>query len=173
MSIFYYRLIIESPTHWEDIMKKTLHMVCPHCQLKAELNIQEEAEMILMRCVSCGSPYLYFHGETFEVNESEMDHLKEAEMKEVEGLLKINKDDEQAEAIEELNLGEDYQVLDELDDEEVQERLALPASTFKSQKNKPNLGLKKNRKPIDQEDLLNLKIDLETSRDVLEFLEKT
>ena len=84
-------------------MKKTLHMVCPHCKLKAELNIQEEAEMILMRCVSCDSPYLYFHGETFEVNESEMDHLKEAEMKEVEGFLKINDDDEEPETIEELN----------------------------------------------------------------------
>ena len=153
-------------------MKKTLHIVCPHCKLKAELNIQEEAEMILMRCVSCDSPYLYFHGETFEVNESEMDHLKEAEMKEVEGLLKINDDDDESKTIEELNSGEDYQVIDELDDEEVEERLALPASTFKSENSKSNLDLMKYKKPINEEDLLNLKIDLETSVDVLDFLEK-
>ena len=75
-------------------MKKTLHMVCPHCKLKAELNIQEEAEMILMRCVSCESAFLYFHGETFTVDESEMEKLKTAEIKEVEGELKIDREEE-------------------------------------------------------------------------------
>ncbi len=132
-------------------MKKTLNMICPHCKLKAELKIQEEAEMILMRCVSCSAPYLYFHGETFEVNESEMDHLKSAEMREVEGLLKVDEEQE-ASALEVEDEGKES---------------VMP--TIKKEDIKPRT---ERDRVITKQDIIDLRIDLEVSKDVLEFVEK-
>ncbi len=138
-------------------MKKKLNITCPHCCLKAELEIEEEAEMILMRCVSCSGPYLYFHGETYEVEENEMENLRKAELKQVEGLLHVDENtDEGVDESFETNSDDSTQV-------------ALQA------KNKPlhsRNGKVERDQVVGNDDIIDLIIDLETSQDVNEFIAK-
>lgn len=120
-----------------------LKIVCPTCSAKAELSIDADAEMVLLNCFKCKAPILYFHGETTTVDGVEMNKLQEDSMKAIEGFLSIQKKSTD------------------------KDNFLEKKESHKHQKGEPLLD-----HIISDEDILDLKIDLHYSNDVLDFIKK-
>lgn len=97
--------------------------------------------MLLLSCHSCKCPLMYYHGGVYEVDDVEMDKLKEKEFKAVEGYRKI------------------------LEPRRVGTKVELPRATHR-------MGQALRETSVNQDDLINLRIDLATCQDVNDFLEK-
>lgn len=68
---------------------KPLYVKCPHCKEVSELFLGSEAYMIVLNCPSCNSALMYYYGKTFEIDESEIEKIQgNLQMTTVQGILK-------------------------------------------------------------------------------------
>jgi len=121
-----------------------LSFQCPHCQNQVEVSLENEAMVIVMSCAHCKTPLMYYYGEVFEVDQIEMGELQQKQLKAVQGFMKVR---------------------------------GITAPLNKPMHDSTRAGTHSAGQPIreqaiNNDDVLDLMIDLETSNDVDEFLRK-
>lgn len=120
-----------------------LNFSCPQCRKAIELTLESEASVIVLSCVHCKAPLMYFHGEVFEVDEAEVQGLQGRQMKAVEGFLKVQGIAPQSQVAHKIR------------------------NAGSHKKGQPICD-----HAIGQEDITDLMIDLGTTEDVNDFLRK-
>jgi hypothetical protein len=56
---------------------KTLDVDCPRCGCGCDLRLDDETNVVLLSCPSCGSPLVSYYGQTFQVEPSEFRYLRQ------------------------------------------------------------------------------------------------
>lgn len=126
---------------------KPLYVKCPHCKEVSELFLGSEAYMIVLNCPSCNSALMYYYGKTFEIDESEIEKIQgNLQMTTVQGILKN------------INAREGSKNQTSL--------IVKPAEQRATHK----AGAPVRDIHIATDDITNLKIDLNTSKDVNDFI---
>ena len=109
-----------------------------------DVTLESEASVIVMSCVHCKTPLMYYYGEAFEVDSIEMGDLQQKQLKAVQGYMKVH------------------------GVHPTQSRSAMrPAPSAYH-----NPGEPVREAAIDKDDILDLLIDLETTQDVDDFLKR-
>lgn len=49
---------------------------CPCCRVSCEIVAEEGGDVIALSCPSCGTSLVYYHGQTFQIDPSELRFLK-------------------------------------------------------------------------------------------------
>ena len=131
---------------------KTLRVQCPHCGGSSKLFLASNPLILVLNCPQCQSPLLNSEGETFKVEDTKIVNMENHQIKEYIKSLKENQ------AMESSDYPEPESPM----------RLLSP-----SRERVLTLSGRPHRKiPIGEDDLLNLKIDLESSMDVTEFIDR-
>lgn len=126
---------------------KPLYVKCPHCKEVSELFLGSEAYMIVLNCPSCNSALMYYYGKTFEIDESEIEKIQgNLQMTTVQGILKN------------INAREGSKNQTSL--------IVKPAESRATHK----AGQPVRDGNIATDDITNLKIELNTSKDVNDFI---
>lgn len=126
---------------------KPLYVKCPHCKEVSELFLGSEAYMIVLNCPSCNSALMYYYGKTFEIDESEIEKIQgNLQMTTVQGILKN------------INAREGAKNQTSL--------IVKPAESRATHK----AGQPVRDGNIATDDITNLKIELNTSKDVNDFI---
>ena len=126
---------------------KPLYVKCPHCKEVSELFLGSEAYMIVLNCPSCNSALMYYYGKTFEIDESEIEKIQgNLQMTTVQGILKN------------INAREGSKNQTSL--------IVKPAEQRATHK----AGQPVREVQIASDDITNLKIELNTSKDVNDFI---
>jgi hypothetical protein len=69
---------------------KTLDVDCPRCGCGCDLRLEDETNVVLLSCPSCGSPLVSYYGQTFQVEPSEFRYLRQrGGMREATGALRM------------------------------------------------------------------------------------
>jgi hypothetical protein len=145
----------------EDKMK-TVTVQCPSCDEISDLYLGSEAFMIILNCPNCGSPLMYYYGKTFEINEEALEKIQKSEyLKNIGSLLK-----------EISKCGIKIQKPKKVHSYEPAAKLKIP-----KKRSGPHISIHLLGQPVRAEyftkdDLLDLKIEIETSRSVRDFLSK-
>lgn len=126
---------------------QNLHFNCPHCQYQIDVALDERSSILVMACAQCKTPLMYCHGDVFEVDSMEVGELQQKHLKAVRGYLKVHD-------LESPALGVRRSPMTQ-----------LPPATHR--KGEPVLD-----HGISREDIMDLRIDLETIDDVDEFLRR-
>ena len=63
---------------------------CPHCHVDVELSIENGASVIVLSCEHCKTRIMYYYGEAFEVDNNQMEHLQENQLRAVQGYMKVH-----------------------------------------------------------------------------------
>lgn len=63
---------------------------CPACKLTVAISLSKTSSMVVMSCVHCKTPIMYYHGDVFEVDSIEIADLQQKHLKAVEGYLKVH-----------------------------------------------------------------------------------
>lgn len=127
---------------------KPLYVKCPHCKEVSELFLGSEAYMIVLNCPSCNSALMYYYGKTFEIDESEIEKIQgNLQMTTVQGILKN------------INARENGKSQTSL--------IVKPAEQRATHK----AGAPVRERHIALDDITNLKIELNTSKDVNDFIQ--
>jgi hypothetical protein len=143
-------------------MVKKVVLDCPCCQKRCDIFLSTNASILLINCPFCSSPLLYYKRESFELTARQLDdiqnHCQETSI--VSMLRKI--------------------AHHALASSQAQAAAAAPRKTrrrsvrVKSHKTLITCGVAKQRNPegiyISRDDITNLRITLETCRDVQEFI---
>jgi len=125
----------------------SLNFICPHCREAMELSFEEPAQVLVMACAHCKTPLMYYHGEVFEVDSMEIGNLQQKHLKAVQGYLKVHDLESPALGVRRRS------------------QLSLPPATHR--RGQPVMD-----RVVSSEDIINLRIDLETSEDVEDFLRR-
>lgn len=126
---------------------KPLYVKCPHCKEVSELFLGSEAYMIVLNCPSCNSALMYYYGKTFEIDESEIEKIQgNLQMTTVQGILKN------------INARETTKNHTSL--------IVKPAEARATHK----AGAPVRDTHLGKDDITNLKIELNTSQDVNDFI---
>ena len=126
----------------------TIQITCPHCKEESEIHLESDARMVVLSCAHCKTSLMYYYGETFQVDSVEMSTLSEKRMQAVQGYMKL-KDPNQVSATQ-------------------------TSKTLAKRKGEPAhaVGAPVLDRQIHEDDLTNLRIDLETAEDVLDFINR-
>lgn len=125
-----------------------LNFKCPHCQETIDLTVENPVNMLVMQCHACKTPLMYYHGEVFEVDSIEVGDLQQKHLKAVQGYLKVH----------------------DLPLEELGARAGTqPIST---QPATHEAGAPLVDHVVDEHDIADLRIDLETTEDVDDFIRR-
>ena len=117
---------------------------CPQCKEASELFLGSEAYMIVLNCPACSAALMYYYGKTFEIDEREMEKIQgNLQMTSVQGMLKNISSREQGRA--------------------TAVQTAEPRPSHKA-------GSPIREVPLDQDDILNLKIELALTKDANDFI---
>ena len=140
---------------------KAITIKCPKCKEVSDLYLGSEAFMIILNCPSCSAPLIYYYGRTTEITEEELGRIeKSGVLRNAGSLLKeISKCGiklQTPKAVRPYSFGE------------------------KPPRKKPRKGRKSRSahakgqpvraEYISKDDVVNLRIELETCRSVEEFL---
>jgi len=129
-----------------------LDIKCSCCGIETELTVPKEAEgrPLLFECVSCSTDLINYQGETYEVDKDELGSMKESEVGKVNGFVS-NKEEE----------GGDMYSSDMEIEVELEEGLVGELSGSDEKEDRP---------PINNLDIKYLKLMLDKSEDVLDFV---
>ncbi|HNY30101.1 MAG TPA: hypothetical protein PKO15_04360 [Fibrobacteria bacterium] len=69
---------------------KSIDVDCPHCGCSCDLRLDENTQVVLLVCPSCGASLVSYYGQTFQVEPSEFRYLRQrGGMKEAQGALRV------------------------------------------------------------------------------------
>ncbi|MBK9579190.1 MAG: hypothetical protein IPK50_19070 [Fibrobacterota bacterium] len=69
---------------------KSIDVDCPHCGCSCDLRLDEDTQVVLLVCPSCGASLVSYYGQTFQVEPSEFRYLRQrGGMKEAQGALRV------------------------------------------------------------------------------------
>jgi len=57
-------------------MKDCVELLCPRCGVRCEVAMDHGVETLVLSCPSCGTALVYYHGQTFAIDESELRYLR-------------------------------------------------------------------------------------------------
>ncbi|MFP4520801.1 MAG: hypothetical protein ACLFQK_01520 [Fibrobacterota bacterium] len=67
---------------------KSIVVKCPECGDISELFLTSDAHMIILNCPGCKTPMMYYYGNTFKIDEKEIEKFgKDGSFKNIAGLL--------------------------------------------------------------------------------------
>ncbi len=125
---------------------KPIPVQCPHCQETQELQLEEDARMIVMHCPACRGAMMYYYGKTFAIDDAEMEKIRASRhMTTVQAVVRGPGARES---------GPHPAV--------VRQSGATPAH---------RAGAPVRERPFGQDDITNLKIELALAKDVNDFIE--
>jgi hypothetical protein len=140
-----------------------LHVTCPRCGTEADLHLQEEAHLVLLRCGHCKAALLHLNGETVAVDEMEFDTLRAQQLKAVQGFLQLQEPN--AGAMREIRAPREGPVrVEAWKPREVEPKQVEPGPKHDRPQQRDL--------PLRGDDLLDLRILLETTGDVQDFLDR-
>lgn len=136
---------------------------CPKCQEESELYLGSEAFMVILNCPNCGIPLIFYYGKTSVVTENELERLqKSGFLKNATHLLR-----EISECGIKLNTPKSVKPY------------TVTAKRLNMTKTKPfssltchSVGMPIRADFFSKDDLVNLKIELETCQSVEDFLSR-
>lgn len=134
-------------------MVKTIHIKCPLCREKSELFLSMNPTVIVLNCPECWTPLMYSQGEIQILSEHELSNITSSSS--LEPVLENFFDDE--------NKNQDCSPV-----------CKKHAPVFKNKINHDTVfksSPKYNRDHITPDDIVDLRIELEQSRDVLQFID--
>ncbi len=154
-----------------------LHITCPRCGTEADLHLQEEAHLVLLRCGHCKAALLHLNGETVAVDEMEFDTLRAQQLKAVQGFMQLQEPD--AGAVREIRAPREGPVrVEAWKPRQVEPESAQPLEPTeqKAARQPREVAAHSNSQqrelPLRGDDLLDLRILLETTGDVQDFLDR-
>jgi hypothetical protein len=129
-----------------------LDIKCPCCEIETELTVPKEAEgrPLLFECVSCSTDLINYQGETYEVDKDELESMKESEVGKVNGFVSDKEEEEENMFSSEMDI-----------EVELEEDLVEELSGNDEEEDRP---------PINNLDIKYLKLMLDKSEDVLDFV---
>ena len=137
-----------------------MHIKCPHCGNEMDVSLHgKKSSLVVCVCGRCKSPLIMMEGEVFELDREEFHTLRKKLTRVVDALR------ESAEMHHDI-----FPLLNKV-------REAAAASELEALQSAPHPeppSAEKNTKTdkISQEDLDNLRIDLETCKDVSDFIDR-
>ncbi len=122
---------------------------CPHCGVCCEIAMTHGVDIVVLSCPSCSTPLVFYHGQTFAIDAAELRYLKsQGHVREAEGWIRPS-----------AQRAAPSEVLPEPEAQGApQVAPAMPAAT------------RERHQVIDDDAILNLRIDLERCESVDDFL---
>lgn len=122
---------------------------CPHCGVCCEIAMVHGVDIVVLACPSCSTPLVFYHGQTFAIDAAELRYLKsQGHVREAEGWIRPS-----------AHRAAPSEILPE---PEVQ-----ASSPRSSEVPHP---VRERHQAIDDDAILNLRIDLERCESVDDFL---
>ncbi|HUI93467.1 MAG TPA: hypothetical protein VLX68_14575 [Chitinivibrionales bacterium] len=130
-------------------MINTLEIKCPHCKKTFELFLSNNASMVILNCPLCATPLIYYKTRCFVLNNSQIDRIKKSRQDST--VLKIlhSIEKEQPKYSHAAGQGADHRAM-----YGSQSSSFLPGSDY-----------------ITRDDIINLRIELETCPDSQQFID--
>lgn len=62
---------------------------CPHCGVCCEIAMTHGVDIVVLSCPSCSTPLVFYHGQTFAIDAAELRYLKsQGHVREAEGWIR-------------------------------------------------------------------------------------
>jgi endogenous inhibitor of DNA gyrase (YacG/DUF329 family) len=136
-------------------MVKTLTIECPHCQKTFEVLLSSNASMLILNCPTCAAPLIYYKKRCFELSSGQIDKIRKSRQDTT--VLKILHSISRQHSETTCSSGPTRQLRRKAGAESL---CALPATFM------PCADY------ITRDDIINLRIELETCVDSKQFIEK-
>ncbi len=137
-------------------MIKTLGIDCPHCRDTFEVLLSNNASLIILNCPLCGSPLLYYRTQCYELSRHQIERIRKSRQDST--VLKI---------------------LHSISREQGEKTCSTPAAAGRLRlhaHDRPYCSVPATFLPctnyITRDDVINLRIELETCIDSKQFIEK-
>lgn len=122
---------------------------CPHCGVCCEIAMTHGVDIVVLSCPSCATPLVFYHGQTFAIDAAELRYLKsQGHVREAEGWIRPA-----------APRAAPPEILPQPQSQELAERTPDAA-----------VSPRERHQAIDDDAILNLRIDLERCESVDDFL---
>lgn len=83
-------VLTKTPPRAYPVGMRTIDLDCPQCGCSCDLRLEEDSQVVLVTCPSCGASLVSYYGQTFQVEPSEFRYLRQrGGMKEAQGGLRV------------------------------------------------------------------------------------
>jgi hypothetical protein len=134
-----------------SFMVKNIAIECPHCNQTFEVFLSSNASMVILNCPTCLTPLVYYKTRCFELNQKQVDRIRNS--KQESTVLRIIHSIAHDDTLSAKHHTCTIQTA-------TAEKYIAPSATFLSR-----------GRYITQDDVINLRITLETCTDSKQFIE--
>jgi len=131
-------------------MVKTFNMKCPHCAQVCDVFLSKNASVIILTCPSCASPMLYFDDQVFILSENQVKAIRST--RHAKAIMRI---------MEHIKHAQNSLL-------SVSRNISAAANASKTA---PSPCASKFEKYITEDDVTNLRIELELCQDSQQFID--